>query len=219
MKYINTLVSSIFLSLVALETSGFAAHQATECCRNANGITRESKANPNAVLPVYSHRIDSINLKYENSLLGGTITLDNGYVLKIVDYKTRDDNAMTLWQQGDDLWFEAESNDNQLVMAVTNQQDKDKYKAQPYVIFDLLDSSNKGPKVVNVSQDGEYVKLSDGTVWQFGWWNKLSTKHWAAGQRVIVQGHGDKNDYRFINVDMTPDFINYDKASGSYVLQ
>ena len=205
MKIMNIFVSSIFLSLAAFQVSCLAAHQ-----------TKEASS---TVLPIYTYKIDSVNLQYEDSFLGGTITLDNGYILKIVDYKSRDDNAMTSWQSGDALWLDAESRDNQIVMVVSNEQNKDKYKAQPYVIFDLLESSNKGPKVVNVTHDGQYVKLSDGSVWQFGWWNKLSTKHWTPDQRVLVQGHGEKNEYKFINVDVTPDFINYDKATGSYVVQ
>jgi len=38
-------------------------------------------------------------------------------------------------------------------------------------------------------------------VWEFTWYNRIATKHWKSGERVLVNGKGNINSYDFINLD------------------
>lgn len=161
-----------------------------------------SYADNSTKLPIYQNVINQIELGYEDTQLTGTIELQNGCKMQIVDYKTRDDNVIKTWHAGEVVAFDAHIIDDALILTAKKLNGPEETKAvEPYVIFDFLNSTDHTLKVVEVNDNGKYVRLSDNSVWEFSWYNRFSSKHWKAGERVLVNGKGDKNSYEFINLD------------------
>ncbi len=198
MKCLKMFFSSLLLLLVVCQ---FSQVQAT------NSIP----------LPVYQNVIADISLAYDQAMLAGTITLDNGLILRILDYKTRDDNVMNSWQPGDVLVFKADVKDDALLLATKRISGPDQEKVEAYLIFDVIDSPESGLMIAEINDDGKFIRLNDNSVWEFSWYNHLSTKKWSVGERVLVSGLGDKNSYEFINLD-APVTGNIASATGSFVV-
>ena len=168
-------------------------------------------------LPVYQNVISEINLKYDGEMLAGDIKLDNGAVMHIVDYKTRDDVAIAKWQPGNVVFFTPHVHKEKLILAIKRVVDGCVEEAvEPCAIFDVIKSSKSALSIVEIRENGEFIKLSDNTVWQFSFLNRYSTEDWKVGQRVLVSGHGDKNSYTFINLDV-PLKNNVYSATASFV--
>ena len=197
MKMLKTLFSSLLL-LVVCQTSQAQA-------------TQESR------LPVYQNLIADISLGIEDSMLAGDLTLDNGLVLHIVDYKTRDDNVMKTWSAGDVVSLNSEIKGDQLLLTAKRlNQEND--SVEVIAILDVTREPIKGLRIVEVTDGGKFVKLSDGSVWAFSWLHKhYTTSKWHAAEHVIVQGDGQANGYDFINVD-APIQDNAHHAKGSFVV-
>lgn len=200
MRNINLFVLNVFALLVCQFSQAFCA-------------------NNTVPLPFYDTRIASINLGYDKALLNGRIQIDNGYIFRIVDYKERDDNVLLTWQKGDRIVLVPHTKGSQLFLSIQNAQrigKKDKTAVEPYVIFDALETPDSGLKIVEITHNGKFVKLSDNTVWEFSWYYQLSTKHWEIGNRVLIQGDGKANSYSFINFDVAPAKNSYE-ATGTFV--
>jgi hypothetical protein len=155
--------------------------------------------------PVYQNAIADIEVGYSedtgSTLFGGTIKLDNGCLMRIVDYKTRDDNVMKTWSAGDALVFRSQVIDDALILSAKRIYRAKEETVEPYLIYDVINSSEFTLKIAEVNDDGKFVRLSDNSVWEFSWINHFSTKHWKAGERVLVNGQGEHNVYTFINLD------------------
>src|SRR5690349_1552577 len=69
--------------------------------------------------PVYQSTINEIIVGYEDNstLFGGIIKLNDGSLMRIVDYKTRDDNVMKTWHAGDALEFRSQVIDEVLILS------------------------------------------------------------------------------------------------------
>ncbi len=175
------------------------------------------QADNSTKLPVYQNIIQDVSLGYEDTLLAGTIKLDNDLVMHIVDYKTRDDNVMNTWHKGDVVSVHGQLKDEMLLLSVKRIEGPDRDKVEPYAIFDVTTSDNANLKIVEINDDGKFVKLNDGSVWEFSWYNRFSTGKWKTGQHVIVGGQGKTNCYDFINLD-APISLNVFSATGSFVV-
>ena len=101
-------------------------------------VSDDAASNDTVQLPVYVNSIDEMKLKYDGSFLGGHIKLDNGYVLRIIDYDNRDDNVISTWESGDIVYFKTVKCSDELVLGVHNIQGNNKDQVEPYVLFDLL---------------------------------------------------------------------------------
>lgn len=198
MNVLKTLFSSLLLLVVACQFSS-------------------AEAATNTPLPIYQNVISDISLGYEGALLGGTIKINDGAILHIKDYKNRDDNIMKTWHKGDIVAFDVESVDESLILSIKRLTGCKDEAVEPYVIFDVVDSPNKGLNIVEIQNNGEFVRLNDNTVWEFGFFNRFKTKKWSVGERVIVQGDGSKNNYQFINLDVPASKIAA-SATGSFVV-
>ncbi|MBA2728314.1 MAG: hypothetical protein H0U49_09110 [Parachlamydiaceae bacterium] len=168
--------------------------------------------------PVYQSVIADINVGLEGTLFAGTIKLENGCLMRIVDYKTRDDNVMNTWQAGDVLEFKSHVIDDALILSAKRLYRPKEETVEPLLIYDVVNSSEATLKIEEVNDNGAFVKLSNNSVWEFSWLNRYSTKHWKAGERVIVDGNGDKNIYSFINLD-APVSKNVSSAQASLIRQ
>ncbi|MBA3815501.1 MAG: hypothetical protein H0X29_03085 [Parachlamydiaceae bacterium] len=153
-------------------------------------------------LPIYQNVISDISLGYDCALLTGTIKLVGGQIFHIKDYKKRDDNLIKTWKRLDVISFEAKIVDEALLLIATPLNVPKEDIVEPYLVFDVLESHSKGLKIVEIQNDGEFVKLSDNSVWEFSFYNQFSTKKWSVGEHVIVQGQGEVNHYDFINLDI-----------------
>ena len=168
-------------------------------------------------LPVYKNVIQDISLGYEDTLLAGKIKLDNDLVLHIVDYKTRDDNVMDSWRKGDVVDVQGHLKDEMLILSVKKVNGPNQNKVEPYTIFELTTSNHPKLKIVEINDQGKFVKLNDGSVWEFSWFNRFSTGKWKAGEHVLVAGKGDRNSYDFINLD-APISLHVFSATGSFIV-
>lgn len=168
-------------------------------------------------LPVYQNVIQDISLGYEGTMLAGSIKLNNDLTMRIVDYKTRDDNVMNTWHKGDAVAVKGHLRDEALVLSVKRIHGPNQNKVEPYVIFDVTGSEKSALKIVEINDEGKFVKLNDGSVWEFSWYNRLSTGKWKTGEHVIVGGQGEKNSYDFINLD-APLSKNVFSATGSFIV-
>lgn len=199
MNVLKTIFSSLLLLMVACQFS-----------------TAEAATNENQ-LPVYQNIITDISLEYEGALLGGTIKINDSQILRIKDYKNRDDNVMKNWLPGNLVAIEAHKIDNVLVLSLNRIGAAKDENVEPYVIFDVLDSEYNALTIVEIQNNGGFVRLNNDSVWEFGFVNHFSTKHWSVGERVIVQGPGKCNSYEFINLDV-PVAKNCTNANGSFVI-
>ena len=179
-------------------------------------VSAASPATADSVpLPTYNNRISEAHLSYDRAFLGGTIQLPNGYIFNVVDYKQRDDNALLLWKVGDRVEFTPTTKGDQLFLIVKNLEGNDKDIVEPYVVFDAK-ASGDGLKIIEVTNKGKFIKLSDNSVWEFSWYNQFSSKYWKVGNRVLIQGDGSKNSYKLINFDVSSSKDSYE-ATGSFV--
>jgi hypothetical protein len=193
MKSLKTFFSSLLLLLVTFQApSVYAAEDKT--------------------LPVYQNVITNISLDYDGALLAGTLVLNNSQTLRIVDYKVRDDNVMKNWRAGDVVTFKAQIQDDVLFLLLKRPGDE----VETYAIFDNVHSSKNGLRIVEINNEGKFIKLSDHSVWEFSWFNQFSTKKWKVGEMVLVQ-KGNNNSYDFINLE-TPVHNNAASATASFVV-
>ncbi len=198
MKTFNQIFSGV---LMLLAVSSFSSVQADNSTK----------------LPVYQNVIQDISLGYEDTMLAGKIKLDNDLVLHIVDYKTRDDNVMETWHKGDVVAINSHLKDRMLILSVKKVSGPNRNKVEPYAIFDLTASDHHKLKIVEINNEGKFVRLNDGSVWEFSWFNRFSTGKWKAGEHVIVSGNGDINSYDFINLD-APISLHVFSATGSFIV-
>ncbi|MBA3602721.1 MAG: hypothetical protein H0W50_03595 [Parachlamydiaceae bacterium] len=198
MKIFNKIFSGVLMLLAVSQFSTVQADNSTK-------------------LPVYQNVIQDVSLGYEDTLLAGTIKLDNDLVMHIVDYKTRDDNVMNTWHKGDVVAVHGQLKDEMLLLSVKRIEGPNQDKVEPYAIFDVTTSDNANLKIVEINDGGKFVKLNDGSVWEFSWYNRFSTGKWKAGQHVIVGGQGKTNSYDFINLD-APISLNVFSATGSFIV-
>lgn len=168
-------------------------------------------------LPVYQNTIAEISLGYEGAMLKGSIKLDNGVLLHVMDYNQRDDAAMTTWHQGDILKFRAEVDSDKGLLLSAKRWGKNKEKVEPYLVYDVTTDPKSALKIIEINEEGKIVKLSDESVWEFSWFNQFSTKKWEIGQSVIIQGLGKKNSYDFINLS-APASLNVACAKATFVI-
>ncbi len=178
----------------------------------------QAQASNETILPVYRDVIGDISLRYEGAMLAGDITLASGLIMHINDYKIRDDNVINTWRPGDVVGFKSYLKEDAHVLSVRRIYGPDEEKVEPYVICDVITSPFSGLIIVEINDNGKFVKLNDGSVWEFGWYQRFSTKHWSAFERVLVSGDGSKNSYSFINLD-APVQKNVAKATGTFVIQ
>lgn len=174
-----------------------------------------AQAGNHTELPVYQNTIANISLGYKDAMLGGTIKLNNGLLLRIVDYNNRDDNVMVKWQAGDIVTLKAQIKDEVLIISAKRLNEQNP-EVELYLIFDVTQGTKSALRIVEINEEGRFVKLNDNSVWEFSWYNHLSTKKWQTGQHVVVQGQGDKNSYDFINLD-APIALNVASATASFV--
>jgi hypothetical protein len=198
MKNFNQIFSGV---LMLLAVSSFSSVQADNSTK----------------LPVYQNVIQDISLGYEDTLLAGKIKLENDLVLTIVDYKTRDDNVMDTWHKGDAVAINGHLKDEMLILSVKKLTGPNRHKVEPYAIFDVTTAENTNLKIVEINDEGKFVKLNDDSVWEFSWYNRFSTGKWKAGEHVLVTGKGDKNSYDFINLD-APVSLHVFSATGSFIV-
>ncbi len=154
-------------------------------------------------LPVYQDVISQLSLEYNEAMLNGDISLQGGALMHIIDYKTRDDNAMNEWRAGDVIVFQPAVTKDKLILTANRiVEGKVDDAVEPYVIFDNINSPKSSLQISEVRDSGRFIKLSDDSVWEFGFYNQFSTQNWSVGERVLVSGNGDKNSYHFINLDV-----------------
>jgi hypothetical protein len=166
----------------------------------------------NKKLPVYQNVITNVSLDYDGAFLTGTLVLNNSQILRIVDYKVRDDNIMKKWRAGDVVTVKAQIKDDVLFLLLKRPRDE----VEIYVIFDSIHSSKNGLRIVEINNEGKFIKLNDHSVWEFSWFNQFSTKKWKVGEMVLVQ-KGNNNSYDFINLE-TPVQNNAATATASFVV-
>ena len=181
-------------------------------------VPQVQAANTKGTLPVYQEVISDISLGYNKAMLNGQIKLANGAILHIIDYKTRDDNALNEWRAGDPVVFSPHSHKEKLILAVKRVvNDRVDERVEPYVIFDVINSPKTTLTISEIREKGKFIKLSDNSVWEFSFYNTFSTEDWKVGERVLVSGRGDKNSYSFINLDV-PLKHNVYSATASFVV-
>lgn len=200
MKNIKTITTMLLFILLA---SAFPQAQATV-----------NKGN----LPVYYDVVSDISLEYQNALLAGRIELASGAILHIVDYKTRDDNAINKWRPGDIVVFSSYAHKGKLILTIDRiVKGMIEKKVEPYAIFDTINSSKTMLSIVEIRENGKFVKLSDNTVWEFGFYNQFFTEDWKVGERVMVKGPNSSGYFDFINVDVSLKHNSY-SATGYFVV-
>lgn len=164
-------------------------------------------------LPVYKRTFSQLVMGQDDEQSVKHICLDDGSYWEVLGYLAGKDGDLKKWQEGDTiqvLWSPPKSKG---VFWIGNSQ----RSGQPIVSLESK-SLKFFPTIDEVHQDGSYVKLSDGTLWQFNWWARSATKNWEAGQHVMVQGKGKNNKYSLINLDMHEDsFFQSKFANGSFV--
>lgn len=165
-------------------------------------------------LPVYKVHIKDIKLNYSGRMLSGPIFLDNGVVVLAVDYNNRDDVTLNNWRRGDAVELSAHVKDNLYI--TLKRMDVENEALEVIGIYDTAHPPKDGLVIIEITDNGHFIKLSDGSVWQFGVWNRLNTKHWNLGDHVIVEGLGLKNSYKFINLS-APLSANVTTATASFV--
>lgn len=169
-------------------------------------------------LPIYQNKISDINLKYEGDFLTGDIVLSDKIVLHINDYKTRNDTVMGTWHKGDVVFVDSTIKNDVLILSLKRRAAPDADKVEPYVVYDVVASPKTGLQIHEIRDNGKFIKLSDDSVWNFSWYNTLSTREWAVGQNVIVSGPTAEgcNCYTFVNLDVSVD-KNSSNATGMIV--
>lgn len=198
MKNLKLIFSSLLLLVTVCQFSSVAACDTT------------------TALPVYQRVIEQISLSYDEAMLVGTIQLDHEIILKIVDYRTRDDNVMKTWAAGQVVTLTPHIKNDALIFSVKRAHGPDYDKVEAYAIFDVTEAPRTSLRVVEINEGGKFVKLNDGSVWEFSWYNRFSTNKWHLGQRVLVAGQGEKNSYNFINLD-APLTLDVYSATASFV--
>lgn len=168
--------------------------------------------------PVYQEVISEISLGYNGAMLNGDIKLGSGGVFHIIDYKIRDDNAMNQWRVGDPVTFEAHVHKGKLILTIKRLINGHfDGKAEPYVVFDNINSPKNCLTIVEIRDGGQFVKLSDNSIWHFSFYNRYSTEDWKVGERVLVSGNGKTANYFVINLDV-PVKHSVHSAVGTFVV-
>ncbi len=172
---------------------------------NSNKPFSEVNTNVKTHSPAYHNTIADISIDYEGALLAGTIRLDNGVVLRIVDYKSRDDNEMKTWGPGDVLRFESRVlGEKGLLLSAKKINGNREGVVEPYLVYDVIDGDSKTCLTIKeINEEGKYIKLSDETVWGFGYFAQFSTKYWKVGEHVLIQGSRADKSYDFINLNVS----------------
>lgn len=150
-------------------------------------------------LPAYERKITSVDVQDKGS---SYISLDDGSTWEIVGYLVGKDNDVKQWRRGEEVDLYWSPPKSKGIFCINNRQSD----GQPIVLL-RSDSINSFPTIVEILKDGEYIKLSDNSLWEFSWWGKTSTKHWKYGQHVLVQGNGKRNNYSLANLDLSDDSI------------
>jgi hypothetical protein len=181
-------------------------------------LSHAQSGNETPFLPTYREVISEIDLGYKDGMLGGRIKLVSGAILNIIDYKTRNDTGMSKWQAGDAIAFTPHANKEKLILAVNRLfYASFENEAEPYVIFDTINSPKTARAIVEINEKGKSIKLSDNSFWEFSFYNSFATEEWSVGERVLVSGPEDKNSYTLINLDV-PLKHNVYSATGSLVI-
>lgn len=165
-------------------------------------------------LPVYKVHIENIKLAYSGKMLGGSIVLDNGMAVLAVDHVNRDDVTLNTWHSGNAVMLSAQVKDR---LYITIKRINTENEAVEVIgIYDAGHPPKSGLVITEITDNGHFIKLSNGSVWQFGTWNWLSTRHWNVGDHVVVQGLGAKNSYDFINLS-APMSADASTATASFI--
>ncbi|MBA2369397.1 MAG: hypothetical protein H0V82_10305 [Candidatus Protochlamydia sp.] len=181
-------------------------------------LTRLHAGNETALLPPYQEVISDIALEYNEGMLNGRIKLVSGAILNIIDYKTRDDTSMSKWRAGDALAFTPHVQKEKLIMAVNRLfYERVENEAEPYVIFDSINSPKTARAIIEINDKGKSIQLSDNSRWDFSFYNSFTTEEWSVGERVLVNGPNDNNSYTLINLDVPLKHSVY-SAIGSFVM-
>ena len=172
------------------------------------------QADTTTSLPVYKVHVADIKLAYSGKMLSGPIVLDNGTVVLAVDYNKRDDVTLNTWHHGDAVKLSAQVKENLYI--TLKRIDVENETVEVIAVYDSANPPKGGLVITEITDNGHFIKLNDGSIWQFGLWNCLSTKHWSLGNHVIVQGLGATNSYEFINLS-APLSANVATATASFV--
>jgi hypothetical protein len=183
------------LTITAMLCASQLASTGAVACANTSREHVENKTD----LPAYHNSIADISLDYNGAMLTGSIKLDNGALLHIIDYKSRDDSQITTWRPGDLLTFQAEADSERGLLLSAKRIGGHGETVEPYFIFDVMETQNC-LSIAEINEEGKYIKLNDNSVWDFSWFNRFATKHWKVGEFVLVQHCGEKNHYHFINL-------------------
>lgn len=172
---------------------------------NSNKPVSEVNTNVKTNSPVYRNTIADVSINYEGALLAGTITLDNGVVLRIVDYKSRDDNEIKTWASGDLLRFKSKVDGEKGHLLSAKKINSNREEAvEPYLVYDVMDSDSKLCLTVKeINEAGKFIRLSDDTIWEFGYFAQFSTKYWKVGDHLLVQSSPNNKSYDFINLNVS----------------
>ena len=127
----------------------------------------------------YQLRIGQIHIDHESKKphTAGEIILDNGSVWEwspcICCGKKLDS-----WKEGDRVKI-ANTLKNKYYMENLSR------KFVPTVAL-KNDSQDVFPEIVEISDNGQKILLSDHSEWHIGWWSAQWAKYWKVGERVII---------------------------------
>ncbi|MCE5316064.1 MAG: hypothetical protein LLG04_01700 [Parachlamydia sp.] len=176
----------------------------------ALSVTADATCKNCQTLPAYERKITAVDVQDKGSSL---ISLDDGSSWEIVGFLVGKDSDVRKWKKGDEIDLYWSPPKSKGIFCINNRQND----GQPIVLL-RSDSLNSFPTIVEILKDGEYIKLSDNSLWEFSWWGKTSTKHWKYGQHVLVQGTGKRNNYSLANLDLSDDsIINIKFAHASFI--
>lgn len=171
-----------------------------------------AKSKPSQTLPAYERKVSAVDIQdKENG--NSTIQLDDGSAWEIVGYLLGNEKDARMWKAGDEVDFYWSPPKSRGIFCLNNRQ----RDGQPIVLL-KSETMKSFPTISEVLNDGEYIKLSDGSLWEFSWWGKTSTKHWKDGHHIIVQGNGKKNNYSLANLNLSDDsLINIKFAHAKFI--
>lgn len=180
-----------FFQMLMLVGMGFAGTiQAVD-----KGIADHTKVDTS--LPVFNRTLKAI-VTEENSEMGSCILLDDGSAWVVKGFAHGSMKDLKTWAKGDRIVFNWYSKNKDGYYIAYNLE---KY-GHPKVLIDPQ-TVNNFPYVTEVFEGGNFVKLSDNSVWNVTWWGRGSTKKWKKGHHIFVQGDGYSNNYVLINLDIS----------------
>lgn len=158
-------------------------------------------------LPNMTRKLEAI-VTEENSEEGKRIKLDDGSVWLVKGYAHGNETHLKTWAKGDRVLFTWHAkSDNGYYTAFNLEK-----HGQPKVLLDPQ-SLDIYPTITKIESKASKVTLSDGSVWNITLWGRLSTKKWALGQHVMVQGDGYSNNYSLTNLDCSGKLFNDHKVA------